>query len=137
MIPTVLVTDTHPLIWYVADQHRKLPKRVKRAFDEAVEGRIAIYVPIVAVWELSLIIRTGRVRAHVSLEECITGRFFAKAIHVLDLQIEDILRAHSLYFNPSDAFDTLIVAMCLRLDQPLISGDTVMHESRPCKLFWD
>ena len=108
MTPTLLVTDTHPLVWYITAQFHKLPAKVKRAFDDAVEGRCAIFIPAVVLWELSLLIKTGTIRPSVTLEEYVQEQFFAKAMSILDIETEDILRSHSLGFS-RDPFDVLIV----------------------------
>lgn len=134
--PPLLVTDTHPLIWYMTAQFGKLTAKVKQAFDDAVEGRSAIFVPGVVLWELSLLVKAGTIRPSVPLEDYVDGHFFAKAISILDIETEDILRSHSLGFS-RDPFDVLIVAMALRVDCPLISADKVIHEQEPCTLFWD
>lgn len=134
--PTLLVTDTHPLVWYITAQFKKLPSKIKSAFDDAVDGRGAIFVPAVVLWELSLLIKNGTIRPSVSLEEYVTERFFAKAISILDIETEDVLLSHKLSFS-RDPFDTLIVAMALRVDCPLISADRLIHEQKPCQIFWD
>ena len=135
MLPPVLITDTHPLVWYMTAQFNKLPGKVKRAFDDAVEGKCAIFIPAVALWELSMLIKAGAIRTSVTLDEYVQEHFFAKAISILDIETEDILRSHSLTFS-RDPFDVLMVAMALRMNCPLISGDGVMHDRKPCELFW-
>jgi PIN domain nuclease of toxin-antitoxin system len=136
MTPALLITDTHPLVYYITGQFRRLPGKVKRAFDDAVQGHIAIFIPAAVLWELSLLIKAGNVRLATSLREYVQERFFAKAISVLDLEIEDILMFHDIMFS-RDAFDVLIVATALRIGCPLITGDGLIHEHKPCKLFWD
>jgi PIN domain nuclease of toxin-antitoxin system len=134
--PSLLVTDTHPLVWYLTGQANKLPRKVKKAFDNAVEGKSAIFVPAPVLWELSLLIKAGAVRSSVTLDEYVQEHFFANAISMLDLETEDILLSHSLGFS-RDPWDVLIAAMTLRVDSPLITADGVMHECNPCELFWD
>ena len=136
MTSSLLVTDTHPLVWYITAQFNKLPDKVRKVFDDAVEGRCAIFIPAVVLWELSLLIKAGTVRPSVTLEEYVQEHFFAKAISILDIETEDILRCQSLGFS-RDPFAVLIVAMTLRVDCPLITADRVIHEQEPCDLFWD
>jgi PIN domain nuclease of toxin-antitoxin system len=136
MTPPLLVTDTHPLVWYITAQFNKLPNKVRKVFDDAVEGKCAIFIPAVVLWELSLLIKAGTVRPSVTIEEYVQEHFFAKAISVLDLETEDILLSHGLGFS-RDPFDVLIVAMTLRVECPLITGDGIIHEQKPCDLFWD
>lgn len=133
---SLLVTDTHPLVWYITAQFHKLPAKVKQAFDDAIDGRCAIFIPPIVLWELSLLIKAGTVRSSLTLEEYVQERFFAKALSVLDLETEDILRSHSLSFS-KDPFDVLIVAMALRTECPLITADAIIHDQKPCQLFWD
>lgn len=133
---TLLVTDTHPLVWYMTGQFKKMPSKVKKAFDQAVEGRSAIFIPAIVLWEFSLLIKAGTVKTSLELDEYVKEHFFARAISVLELETEDILRSHTLTFS-RDPFDVLIVAMALRIDCPLITADSVIHQQEPCSLFWD
>ena len=135
MTATLLITDTHPLVWYLTGQLKKLPKKVKQAFDDAVDGKCAIFIPSVVLWELSMLIKAGIVQPSVTLEEYVRERFFAKAISILDVTAEDILISHRLSLH-TDPFDVLIVAMALRMDCPLITADSVIHKTTPCDLFW-
>lgn len=133
-VPSLMVTDTHALIWYITASGN-LPGKVKKAFDAAVEGRSAIFVPAVVLWEMSLLMKAGQIRLAAPIEEYVQEHFFAEAISVLDIETEDILRAHSLTFS-RDPFDVLIVAMTLRVDCPLITADGVIHDQKPCDIFW-
>ncbi len=93
---TLLVTDTHPLVWYMTGQFKKMPSKVKKAFDQAVEGRSAIFIPAIVLWEFSLLIKAGTVKTSLELDEYVKEHFFARAISVLELETEDILRSHTL-----------------------------------------
>lgn len=131
----LLVTDTHPLVWYMTGQFKKLPNKVKQAFDAAAIGRSSIFIPAVVLWEVSLLIKSGTINSSYTLEEYVQNRFFSKAISILDLQTEDILLSHTLDFS-QDPFDVLIVAMAMRADCPLITGDGIIHDTEPCEIFW-
>ncbi|HEY9753977.1 MAG TPA: type II toxin-antitoxin system VapC family toxin [Oculatellaceae cyanobacterium] len=133
-----LVTDTHPLIWYLANQERKLPKQVRASFKSAREGTgTHIWVPAVVVWELSELMRkTNRINLLTPFEELIHENFFFRSMTLTELLPEDLIIGHSLNFN-RDPFDALIVATAKRLSLPLITADTAIHEQHPCDLFWD
>jgi PIN domain nuclease of toxin-antitoxin system len=136
MTSSLLVTDTHPLVWYMTDQTRKLPKKVLKAFDNAVEGRIAILIPQIVLWEISLAVKAGKIRLTISLEEYVRKIFFAQEISILTLETEDVLRSHNLAFT-NDPFDRLIVSMVLRMKALLITGDSIIHKHEPCEIFWN
>jgi PIN domain nuclease of toxin-antitoxin system len=80
-----LATDTHPLVWYMGRTFKKLPSKVKKAFDAAIEGEVAIWIPSVVLWEISLLQKVGKIKLERSLDECVKHNFGAKAIHVLPL----------------------------------------------------
>jgi PIN domain nuclease of toxin-antitoxin system len=54
------VTDTHPLLWYGEARHAKLSKALC-VFRDAEARRALIFVPAVVFWEVSLLIRIGRI----------------------------------------------------------------------------
>jgi PIN domain nuclease of toxin-antitoxin system len=137
MSNSFLVTDTHPLIWYLAKHDKKLPKRVFAAFKSAQDGTgVHIRVPAAVAWEISLLMRkTNRITTPASFEELIAEDFFFKSMTVTDLTAEDLVIAHSLTFN-RDPFDSLIVATARRLELPLITADEQITESNACGIFW-
>ena len=133
-----LVTDTHPLLWYLAGQRRKLSKKAFTALEAAEYGEgTKIWVPMPAVWEISLLLRkTKRLTPKVSFEELVLNNFNFKGLSIADLQLEDIINAHSLTFM-NDPFDALIVATAQRMGLPLITADGVITNTKPCKIVWD
>jgi len=131
------VTDTHPLVWYLANRENKLPKKVLSAFRSAQEGSGAyIWVPSVVAWELSELMRkTDRIKMEVPFKELIKENFFFKNLAITELQPDDLVVGHSLDFN-RDPFDRLIVATSIRLGLPLITADGAITEAKLCDLFW-
>lgn len=132
-----LVTDTHPLIWYLAKADRKLPKKVLAAFKSAEEGTgTHIWVPSAVAWELSQLMRkTDRIMLTVPFEELIRENFFFKSSTLTELQPDDLVIAHGLSFN-RDPFDALIVATAMRLELPLMTADGEITDSGNCSIFW-
>lgn len=111
MTSAFFVTDTHPLVWYLAKQDKKLPKKVLALFKSAQNASGAhIFVPTAVVWEISQLMRkTSRLTAMGSFEELIRGNFFFRSLSVSEVHVEDLIIAHSLSFT-RDPFDSLIVA---------------------------
>lgn len=132
-----LVTDTHPLVWYLSNQERKLPKRVIASFRSAQEGSgTHIWVPAVVAWELSELMRkTTRLTLLTPFEELIRESFFFRSMTLTELQPDDLVIAHTLNFN-RDPFDSLIVATAKRLELPLITADGDITDSGACEVFW-
>lgn len=131
------VTDTHPFVWYMSKQFTKLPAKVLKVFHTAKEeDHVHIWVPQITLWEISVLLKkTARLTIKVSLQELVREQFYAKSISVIDLDTEDIMRAHSMTFV-SDPFDALIMACAQRLKVPLITADRKIHDSEECEVFW-
>ncbi len=132
-----LVTDTHPLIWYLANKETKLPKHVLAAFISAQEGSgTHIWVPSVVAWELSELMRkTDRIKLAAPFEELIKENFYFRSMTLTELLPDDLAIGHSLNFN-RDPFDRLIVATALRLELPLMTADGDITDAKPCEIFW-
>ena len=132
---STFVTDTHPLVWFLSSQLTKLTPRVRETFEDAVRGEKAIWIPAVVLWEISLLVKLGKLRLIVPLQEYIDQGFYARGLHTTDLLPEDVVWFHDLRFS-TDPWDSMIVAVALRLDCPLITKNAVIHREQPCHIFW-
>jgi PIN domain nuclease of toxin-antitoxin system len=132
-----LVTDTHPLVWYLANQEKKLPKKVLAAFKSAEEGNGAhIWVPAAVVWEFSQLLRkTVRIKVDAPFGQLVRENFFMKSVTLAELQPADLILAHEFSFN-RDPFDSLIVATAVRLGLPLMTADHEITDAEACDVFW-
>lgn len=134
---TAFVTDTHPLIRYFCGSKSKLSRKVQRVFDDAVEKRDkAIYVPATVLWEISYLIKNGKIRLSLPFEDWINTLFKNPMIISLPFDDQTVIHYHNLSFG-TDPFDRAITASAIQLKLPLITNDTLIHECKPCELFWD
>src|SRR5687767_6542078 len=60
---TVVVTDTHALIWYATGPQRKLGRRARAVFERAERGDAVIRIPALVLVELAEAMRRGVVHA--------------------------------------------------------------------------
>ncbi|MEW6282764.1 MAG: type II toxin-antitoxin system VapC family toxin [Candidatus Eremiobacterota bacterium] len=130
------MTDTHPLIWFLGNARTRLSRKARRAFEAGVAGDLAIWIPAVVLWEISILLRAGKIELDVPLEILVAERFYARAWHVAEMTEEEVIRSHALGFT-RDPWDAMIVATALRLDLALITKDEAIQAARPCELFWD
>lgn len=134
---TAFVTDTHPLIRYFCGNKSKLSRKVQRVFDDAVLKKTkAIYVPATVLWEMSLLIKDGEIRLSLPFDDWITALFKNPMVISLPFDEQTAVHYHSLSFG-TDPFDRAIAASAIQLQLPLITNDSVIHEHKPCDLFWD
>ncbi len=132
-----LVTDTHPLIHFFVGDGRKLSKKVRAAFEDATCGRgTLIFVPAPVLWELSMLVENNAIKLDRPFSAWSAALFDYPLINFAPLDFETVKTVHNLRFH-TDPFDRAIVATALVLGLPLISNDGVMHDKKPCELYWD
>ena len=131
---SLYVTDTHPLVWYATNQHAKLTRKVIRLFDQATRGQILIYVPAVVLWEISFLIKSGRIRLQRPFDQWAGALVAMRGFDLAPLEIEVIAEAYNLSFD--DPFDAAIVATARIKDLPVITKDVVMTHSGMVDVEW-
>ena len=134
---TMFVTDTHPLTGYFCGQRSKLSRKVIRAFEDATNNKTkVIYVPATVLWEISILINKGAIELRLPFSDWVSTMFKHPMLLPVPFDEQTAVQYHQLSFT-SDPFDKAIVAAALQLDLPLITNDGVIHDKKPCKLFWD
>lgn len=131
----VYVTDTHPLVWYAAAEHRKLSKKALRIFDQAWRSQALVYVPVVALWEISILIKLDIIRLPVEFSVWANALALKPGFDVAPLDsaaMEEFLR---LRIN-NDPFDEAIVATARIRDLPLITKDKAITDSNLIETIW-
>lgn len=137
MTDKLLVTDTHPLIYYFCDGGRKLSAKVKQAFEEAVSNRpTAIFVPAPVLWEMSMLVEDNDIRLARPFAEWVDDLFRYPMFNPVAFDESTVKVFHDVRYH-NDPFDRAIVATALQMELPLMSADSKMHERTPCQLFWD
>jgi PIN domain nuclease of toxin-antitoxin system len=127
------VTDTHPLVWYLAGADRRLSIKVRKLFTAAEAGRSTIYIPAIVLMEIVLLDQIGRIRVpYAQLREQLALR---PSMVVESLTAEDVDEARGLG-SVGDPFDRLIAGTALRLGLPLVTRDDVLRELRSVRTFW-
>ena len=128
------VTDTHPLVFHLAGG-RKLGRRAAAHFAACERREAVVYVPVVVVWEISLLVRAGRVPLDGSFRQLCETLFSNPAYQPLEVTVEHVLLAHESGPN-NDPFDALICAAARALDLPLLTKDADIHDSGLVNVVW-
>src|SRR5262245_49050673 len=127
MVSAAAVTDTHPLLFHAAGG-RQLGKQATAHFQACEQQRTILYVPVAVMWEVSILVRVGRIELGRSLREFFADLFSNPAYQPLDLTPEQVYLADEARLN-NDPFDGLICAAARSLELPLIARDTDMQAS--------
>jgi len=132
--PEAAVTDTHALVFHAAGTGKLGPRAA--AFFERCERRAAIlYVPIVVIWECSLLARVSRINLRRTVRAFFDDLFSNPAYQPIDVTPQQIYLADELRFN-RDPFDALICATARTMDLPLITRDADIRGSGVVKVIW-
>jgi PIN domain nuclease of toxin-antitoxin system len=132
--PSSAVTDTHPLIFHAAGGQRLGPRA--RAMFAAAEARTAIiYVPIVVIWEVTLLARSVRVNLHRPVREFFADLFSSPSYQVHPMDAGQVFDAGELRAL-RDPFDALVCAAARDLELPLITRDSDVTNSRLVRAVW-
>jgi PIN domain nuclease of toxin-antitoxin system len=132
---SIYVTDTHPLIWYAANQKAKLSKKALRVFEKASANQALIYIPTPVLWEIALLIKAGQIRLPQPFAQwaAALNSQFGFEIALLDAVVLEA--AMNVRVN-SDPFDEVIIATALALDLPLITKDVAITDSQLVEVIW-
>jgi PIN domain nuclease of toxin-antitoxin system len=133
--PPLAVTDTHALIWAIDGNRKRLGKRARKLFDNADEGKCAIYIPALALAELGEACHRGRVALALPFEEWARTAFASGKYHEAQLSADVVYAAQRLYAI-AERGDRLIAATAVALDLPLITRDPAIASAAGVECIW-
>ena len=117
--------DTHAFLWWIGP-HERLSAKAHQAVADGGD----VYVSAVAIWELAIKSRIGRLTIADDFRTRITAELVANDFHVLPVELEHTLAVHDLPDHPAhkDPFDRLLAAQALVEKIPLVSRDCVFDD---------
>ncbi len=118
-----VVADTHAILWWRGD-----PARLSSAALRALERADPVLLSPISIWEVSTLIRLGRIRLDRDLLDWVTD-LAGEGIALADLtpRAAADAGAWSPEGFPGDPADRLIYATARDLRAPLVSKDERMH----------
>jgi PIN domain nuclease of toxin-antitoxin system len=128
------VTDTHPLIFH-AQGGRQLGAKARSVFAAAESGRTIIYVPVVVIWEVTLLARAVRINLRRPVRAFFGDLFSNPAFQPHELGPDQLFDADELRFT-RDPFDALVTASARHLRLPLITRDDAIRKSGTVTTLW-
>ncbi len=134
-VAPLAVTDTHPLIWAIDGNRKRLGKHARRQFESADDGKCSIYVPAIALVELAEACHRQRVTLSLAFEEWTRLAFAGGKYHEAALTAEIVYVAQRLYAI-AERGDRLIAATAVALDLPLITRDPRIAAAAGVECLW-
>lgn len=126
------VTDTHPFLWYLAEDER-LSRAARGVFERADDGDVVVVIPSIVLAESVRVFEKRRLA--LSFDDIIAKLAAASnyPIAALDLRVVSMLR--SIPKLP-ELHDRIIVATARLLDASLITKDTAIRASGYVRTVW-
>ena len=120
--PPLIVLDTHALIWWV-DGSAALSQRARQHIDSLVAAS-AIRVSSISVWEIGMLVASGRLELAITTEEWIAR---CEALPFLGfVAVDNTIALASTRLPgrpPADPADRIIIATAQALRAPLVTKD--------------
>jgi len=132
--PRAFVTDTHPLLLYAAGS-RSLGRQAAAHFAACEAREAIVYVPMVVLWETSLLVKAGRVQLGRPLRAFADDLFSNPAYQPYDLDLDQVCLAAEARPN-DDPFDALVCAAARALELPLITRDRDIADWASVRTVW-
>lgn len=132
---SVYLTDTHSLLWFTLNKHSSLSDKALGAFESAVKGESFIYIPIIVLWEVSILEQKQRIRLNNGFLDWTNQILKTKSFGIAPLEPEIIAIGTGFNFN-QDPFDEMIAAFASYLDFPLITRDNAITDSGLVEVYW-
>lgn len=128
------VADTHAVLFHAAGG-RGLGSKAAAFFERCERQQAIIYVPVVVMWEVSLLARVSRVNLRRTVRGFFDDLFSNPSYQPVDMTPEQICIGDELRFS-RDPFDLLICAAARSLDLPLLTRDADIRGAGVVRVIW-
>ncbi|HQW65434.1 MAG TPA: PIN domain-containing protein [Gemmatimonadales bacterium] len=135
MIPRA-VTDTHPLIWVVKGQLKRLGRDARRFFESVDSGESVLLIPTMVLVEIGEAAHRNKVGfAGQRFADWLVTIATIPNYQILPLTLDVVLIAESLHAIPERG-DRLIAATAMVHGCPLITRDPEIARVADLPLLW-
>jgi PIN domain nuclease of toxin-antitoxin system len=126
-----LLLDTHIALWLDSGDGRLRPQTRAR-IDGCWQNGGTICLSAISVWEIALLVDTGRIELDLPIEAWIRRFLQRPGIEPVPLGHRAGLRSYELHhLEHRDPADRLLIATAIELGCPLVTYDeTILHFSK-------
>lgn len=132
MVGTVIVLDTHALLWWALEPD-KLSKKARAACEQI--GQDGSAVSAISFWELEVKVRRGKLELPLAVED-LEARARQAGLEVVPVTTAIALRAGRYRFEHRDPADRMILATAEERRASVLTKDELLHRAAPRRCIW-
>jgi PIN domain nuclease of toxin-antitoxin system len=133
MAGTVIVLDTHALLWWALDPDQL--SSPAQAVIEQMEQQGG-FASAISIWELGIKVKRGKLELPIRVEEFARRIERGGVVELLPVDTNVWLRSLSLPWDHADPADRVIVATALIRGVPLLTKDATIREFAEVSSLW-
>jgi PIN domain nuclease of toxin-antitoxin system len=132
---SVIVLDTHVLVWWAGDERKRLSRKAVRALQQHGK-RNELLVSSISFFEIVTLERRGRLRFSMPVTEWLANVRLPE--YRLEPLTDDIAERAGQFGDafPGDPADRLIAATALVRNAPLVTHDDRLREFQSLQIIW-
>lgn len=130
---TVIVLDTHTVIWWTLDPS-KLSERATKLC--AGFGDTPAYLSSISIWEIGVKIKKGKLQLGISATDFTDRLKRTGLVQIIPVDESIWLRNLELAWDHPDPADRTIVATALVKNVPILSKDDTIRQFSGVKTIW-
>jgi PIN domain nuclease of toxin-antitoxin system len=124
--------DTHAFIWLDGEPARLSAHARAACTDSANE----LYLSLASIWELQIKLQLGKLALRGDLASILSEQQQTNHLHLLAIELPDILNLATLPAHHRDPFDRLLVSQAQRGGLELVTHDPEISKY-PVRILWD
>ena len=126
----LIVLDTHAVVWWTLE-----PARLGRSAAREIAQADRIGVPAIALWETAVLVRKGKLKLDISVDEWAEQLLAIPRVECLPINDRIALKADSLEMHPDPA-DRFVVATAMEHRARLLTKDAALRKLRVVDSVW-
>ena len=132
---SVIVLDTHVLVWWAGDERKRLSRKAVRALQQHGK-RNELLVSSISFFEIVTLERRGRLRFSMPVTEWLANVRRLPEYRLEPLTDDIAERAGQFGDAFPDPADRLIAATALMRNAPLVTHDDRLREFQSLQIIW-
>jgi PIN domain nuclease of toxin-antitoxin system len=122
-VTDALLLDTHVILWLDSGNAHLRPETRAR-IDRCWRGGGAICITAISVWEIALLVDSGRIEIDLPIDAWVTRFLRRPGIRSVPLSHREASRSYQLHhLEHRDPADRLLIATAIELGCPLMTYD--------------